>query len=180
MIDLAGKVDAPEAPSPVRVELPETTAADLAEARTYSMVFAWSPEDAAWLVSFPEFPGVRTHGATIQEAAAMAEDAISLAIAADRFNRRTVPVPPRTARRFVVTAAPSVEAADLRALRDARNISQQLLAGLLNVSDSTVQSWEQGRKQPDGAALRLLQLYQRHPDLLEELIEAKPSAPPPS
>jgi putative transcriptional regulator len=158
------------------VELPGTTVEELAEARRYSMVFTWSPEDAVWIVSFPEFPGALTHGETLDEATAMAEDALALMISVNRHAGRGVPAPPRTARRFVAAVPPELAAADIRSLRETLNVSQQLLAAALNVSDSAVQSWEQGRKQPEGAALRLLDLFRRHPELLEELIEQKAPA----
>jgi predicted RNase H-like HicB family nuclease len=35
----------------------------------YRMVIEWSEIDDAYVVSFPEFPGAHTHGATYLEAA---------------------------------------------------------------------------------------------------------------
>ena len=42
-------------------------------------------------------------------------------------------------------------------------ISQAVLAAALNVSPSTVQSWEQGRRRPEGPARRLLEVLARDP-----------------
>ena len=35
-----------------------------------------------------------------------------------------------------------------------------------NVPEVTAVSWEKGRRSPSGAALRLLQIVRKHPDLL--------------
>jgi transcriptional regulator with XRE-family HTH domain len=43
-------------------------------------------------------------------------------------------------------------------LRQRLNVSQAVFAGLLNVPKVTAISWEKGRRQPTGAALRLLDL----------------------
>ena len=55
---------------------------------------------------------------------------------------------------------------------EARNkvgLSQSAFAELLGVSKRTLQEWEQGRKQPSGAAKTLLQIALRHPETLREL-----------
>ena len=43
-------------------------------------------------------------------------------------------------------------------LRRQKKVSQAVFAALLNVSKSTVQQWEQGKKKPNGASLKLLNL----------------------
>jgi putative transcriptional regulator len=55
-------------------------------------------------------------------------------------------------------------------------LSQTEFAQLLGVSVRTLQGWEQGRKQPTGAARTLIALAQRHPDILRELAQAQPNA----
>ena len=67
------------------------TPEELAEARRYSMLIAWSPEDEVYIVSVPEFPGLQTHGATHQEAVEMGEEAIAVWITGNR--RLGLPVP---------------------------------------------------------------------------------------
>lgn len=55
---------------------------------------------------------------------------------------------------------------------EARNkvgVSQAAFAALLGVSKRTLQEWEQGRKQPSGAAKTLLQIALKHPETLREL-----------
>ncbi|MDD2774794.1 MAG: type II toxin-antitoxin system MqsA family antitoxin [Gallionella sp.] len=53
-------------------------------------------------------------------------------------------------------------------------LSQAQFAGLLGVSVRTLQEWEQGRRQPSGAARTLLRVAEKHPEVLRELI-AEPS-----
>ncbi|MEA2584781.1 MAG: hypothetical protein QOF33_2866 [Thermomicrobiales bacterium] len=45
------------------------TPEELAEASRYRIVIQWSDEDGLFLVSLPEFGGIRSHGRTIAEAA---------------------------------------------------------------------------------------------------------------
>ncbi|MFN8661564.1 MAG: type II toxin-antitoxin system HicB family antitoxin [Thermomicrobiales bacterium] len=54
----------------------QETDGERAIARQYQVEITWSPEDAAFTARVPETPGVITHGATREEAAAQAEDAI--------------------------------------------------------------------------------------------------------
>ena len=71
----------------------EITPEELAEARRYSLVIEWSPRDDAYLVSVPELPGCRTHGATHEEAVAMGEEVIATCLAGLRAMGRPVPEP---------------------------------------------------------------------------------------
>lgn len=50
-------------------------------------------------------------------------------------------------------------------------LSQQQFAVLLGVSARTLQDWEQGRREPTGAARTLLRLAVNHPEILVELSE---------
>lgn len=49
----------------------------------------------------------------------------------------------------------------IRALRDQLQLSQSVLASLLNISLSTVRKWEVGDKLPSGPSLKLLSLLDR-------------------
>ena len=51
--------------------------------------------------------------------------------------------------------------AKIRALRKKLNVSQAVLAAILNTSKSTVQKWEIGDKKPSGPSLKLLNLIER-------------------
>jgi len=48
-------------------------------------------------------------------------------------------------------------------------LSQQEFALLLGVSPRTLQDWEQGRREPTGAARTLLKVAVKHPKLLRAL-----------
>lgn len=48
-------------------------------------------------------------------------------------------------------------------------LSQQDFANLLGVSARTLQDWEQGRREPNGAAKTLLRVAVAHPEVLREL-----------
>ena len=55
--------------------------------------------------------------------------------------------------------------------RSAVGLSQQAFARLLGVSARTLQDWEQGRREPTGAARTLLRLAVSHPEVVLELNE---------
>ncbi len=48
-------------------------------------------------------------------------------------------------------------------------LSQNAFAALLGVSTRTLQDWEQGRRQPTGAAQTLLRVAELHPEALRDL-----------
>jgi putative transcriptional regulator len=48
-------------------------------------------------------------------------------------------------------------------------LSQVQFAALMGVSVRTLQEWEQGRREPSGAAKTLLRVAQSHPEVLREL-----------
>jgi putative transcriptional regulator len=48
-------------------------------------------------------------------------------------------------------------------------LSQAQFAAALGVSKRTLEQWEQGRRQPSGAAKQLLKIAERHPELLLEV-----------
>ena len=50
----------------------------------------------------------------------------------------------------------------IRKLREENHVSQPVFARFLNTSESTVQKWEAGAKQPSGMALKLLAVVQKH------------------
>ncbi len=57
---------------------------------------------------------------------------------------------------------PVLEAIEIKAIRESAKVSQPVFARYLNTSESTVQKWESGAKQPSGMALKLLSVVQKH------------------
>jgi len=55
------------------------------------------------------------------------------------------------------------------AARQASGLSQAQFAALLGVTVRTLQGWEQGRKQPTGAAKALIAIAQMNPKILADL-----------
>ena len=48
-------------------------------------------------------------------------------------------------------------------------LSQAQFAAAIGVSKRTLEQWEQGRRQPSGAAKQLLKIAERHPEVLIEV-----------
>jgi putative transcriptional regulator len=48
-------------------------------------------------------------------------------------------------------------------------LSQSQFAAALGVSKRTLEQWEQGRREPSGAAQTLLKIAERHPEVLLEV-----------
>ena len=48
-------------------------------------------------------------------------------------------------------------------------LSQAQFATALGVSKRTLEQWEQGRREPSGAARQLLKIAERHPEVLVEI-----------
>ena len=61
---------------------------------------------------------------------------------------------------------------EVRAIRRKLKLSQGVFARLLNVPVVTEASWEVGRRNPSGAALRLLQIARKEPEVLLTAAEA--------
>ncbi|MGU3346812.1 MULTISPECIES: helix-turn-helix domain-containing protein [Pseudomonas] len=68
-----------------------------------------------------------------------------------------------------VTQVPLSAAAEARAKV---GVSQSAFAKLIGVSLRTLQDWEQGRRQPTGAAQTLLRVASQHPEALRNLYPA--------
>lgn len=65
-----------------------------------------------------------------------------------------------------------VNANDIVATRLKCGLSQSQFAAALKISPRTLQQWEQGRRQPSGAADTLLKIIARHPEVLREVMAA--------
>ena len=67
--------------------------------------------------------------------------------------------------------APSVSPLDVKKARKALNMTQQKFAPLLGTSVSGLQKWEQGKREPGGAARTLIKLIERAPDAIRAALE---------
>jgi putative transcriptional regulator len=85
-----------------------------------------------------------------------------------RVSRRKI-----TARRADVAPPPSYNRVDIVKVRRSLGVSQPVFASMLNVSRSTVRASEQGARVPEGATLRLLEIADKHPEVLVEAVEAR-------
>lgn len=56
---------------------------------------------------------------------------------------------------------PLLDSTDIQAIRAKYNLSQSVLASVLNVGLGAVRQWEQGNRTPSGAALKLLHLLDK-------------------
>ena len=69
----------------------------------------------------------------------------------------------KAGRSFTAKSFPIVRA------REKSGLSQSRFAKLLGVSVRTLQDWEQGRREPSGAAKTLLKVAELHPEVLREV-----------
>lgn len=65
---------------------------------------------------------------------------------------------------------PEIDAKTLTALRTQAAMSQAIFAKLLNVSTKTLQSWEQGLRQPSDASRRLIQIFSEEPGMICRIV----------
>ena len=88
-------------------------------------------------------------------------------------------VPARRVRRLTARGAsvrpPARYAAPaIRRIREQLGLSQSIFAEVLNASAETVKAWEQGKRAPDGMALALLEVAERHPEALLDRLDHIP------
>ena len=57
---------------------------------------------------------------------------------------------------------------DPREIRARLGMTQDEFAAALCISVKTLRNWEQGRRDPSGPAMRLLQIAEKHPEILLE------------
>ena len=65
------------------------------------------------------------------------------------------------------------EGAGIQRIREQPGLSQSVFAQVLNASAETVKAWEQGKRQPDGMALALLEIAEAHPEALMSRVRIK-------
>jgi putative transcriptional regulator len=67
-----------------------------------------------------------------------------------------------------VARATQIAANEVAAARMKSGLSQTEFAQALQISPRTLQEWEQGRREPSGAAKALVQIALRHPEVIRE------------
>jgi putative transcriptional regulator len=72
----------------------------------------------------------------------------------------------RTARLSLPKPEKPIRPREIASIRKKLGVSQGVFASLLNVPKPTALSWESGARKPSGAALKLLRIAQRHPEVL--------------
>jgi putative transcriptional regulator len=78
-----------------------------------------------------------------------------------------------TARSTSAAPAPQYGAQQVKSIRAKLGFSQSVFGAALNVSPETVRAWEQGKKQPSGPAERLLEIADKHPDLIHSVVHTR-------
>lgn len=99
---------------------------------------------------------------------ALAVEALTEALAFKAGKKTGATVHKVTARRAQAEPAPEFEAKQVARIRKTLGLSQPLFAQALNVSAGSVKAWEQGMNAPGGAALRLLEIVEAHPEVILE------------
>lgn len=61
-----------------------------------------------------------------------------------------------------------VAANEVAAARSKTGLTQTEFATALHISSRTLQEWEQGRRNPSGAAKALIEIALRHPEIIKE------------
>ena len=92
------------------------------------------------------------------------KEAMEDALAFERGKRRNLKVTRIQGPRPPKAMSPK----EIAQIRQKLNCSQTVFAMLLNISPKTVQAWEQGSREPGDAALKLLTIARKHPEVLLE------------
>jgi putative transcriptional regulator len=96
----------------------------------------------------------------VEQIKAGLEDSIAYSRGELSLKTTTLPLPP-----------PKAKAEQIAELRKRLRMSQSVFAATLNVSPRTVQSWEQGVRQP-AAALRMLQVIRERPQVVRMIFSS--------
>ena len=61
---------------------------------------------------------------------------------------------------------------DVKRIRNRLHVSQSQFSLMIGVSKSTLQNWEQGRREPEGPAKALLRVVEKRPEAVLEALQA--------
>jgi len=100
-------------------------------------------------------------------------DSAREAVEIERGKKEPARITRYTAAQARIEAPPQYVAKRIREIRDQMALSQPVFAAALNVSPETVRAWEQGKREPDGATLRLLEVAEQHPQVLLESVRPR-------
>jgi len=64
-----------------------------------------------------------------------------------------------------------IDTPDVKQIRERYKLSQTEFAALMGISVKTLQNWEQGRRTPRGAARVLLQVADKHPEAVWDVVQ---------
>jgi len=64
----------------------------------------------------------------------------------------------------------NLDKTDIQGIRERYKLSQTEFARLLGISLNTLQNWEQGRRIPQGPARVLLQVAEKHPEAVWDVV----------
>ena len=129
----------------------------------YPRHIRWSDEDNCFIGSLPDLCGDCCHGDTPEEVASQLTICAEMSLETSAKFGFPFPEP----RSVVVTPSPYREDGSpgrVKSLRKRLGLSQADFAATLGVAQNTVSLWEQGRRRPDGAAAKLLQIVERTPE----------------
>ncbi len=87
------------------------------------------------------------------------------AVEIERGEREPARISQHTAARSTVQPPPEYGAQRIREIRARMRLSQSVFADALNVSAETIRAWEQGKREPDGPTLRLLEVAEQYPEV---------------
>ena len=63
-----------------------------------------------------------------------------------------------------------MDSLDIKRIRAGFSLTQEQFAAMLGISIKTLQNWEQGRRVPEGPAMVLLQVADKHPDAVLDVV----------
>ena len=95
------------------------------------------------------------------------------AVQIERGEREPARITRYTAAEAEVEPPPQYVSERIKEIREEMGLSQPVFAAALNVSTETVRAWEQGKREPDGATLRLLEVAEEHPAILLKNVQAR-------
>ncbi len=62
---------------------------------------------------------------------------------------------------------------DIKRIRKGYNLTQAQFAAMLGISVRTLRNWEQGRRVPEGPAMVLLRVADKHPEAVLDAVRLK-------